>query len=57
MENPQGRRKNPEVKDFKRLNKVVLKEGGTNAAVSDSIKITFNNHLHILVEPCHESKP
>ena len=26
--------KHPDVKDFKRLNKVVLKEGATNAAVS-----------------------
>ena len=31
---PKGRMKKPDVKDFKRLNKVVLKEGATNASVS-----------------------
>ena len=34
-EGEKGGFKNPEIKDFKRLNKVVLKEGATNAAVSD----------------------
>ena len=29
-----GAFKQPEIKDFRRLNKVVLKEGATNAAVS-----------------------
>ena len=31
---PKGQFKAPEIKDFRRLNKVVLKEGATNAAVS-----------------------
>ena len=31
---PKGRMKKPDVKDFKRLNKVVLAEGATNASVS-----------------------
>lgn len=34
LENEKGARIQPDVKDFKKLNKVVLKEGATNAAVS-----------------------
>ena len=34
VENEKGARIAPDIKDFKRLNKVVLKEGATNAAVS-----------------------
>ena len=36
-EDEKGRYKQPEVKDFRRLNKVVLKEGATNAAVSSIV--------------------
>ena len=35
VENEKGARIAPDIKDFKRLNKVVLKEGATNAAVSN----------------------
>ena len=34
VEGEKGRYKHPEIKDFKKLNKVVLAEGATNAAVS-----------------------
>ena len=35
---PKGRRVNPDIKDFKKLNKVVLKEGGTNAASNHALR-------------------
>ena len=38
--------KHPDVKDFKRLNKVVLKEGATNAAANRAMR---NNHGDIKV--------
>jgi len=41
VEDEKGRFKKPEVKDFRRLNKVVLKEGATNAAVSFRVKTNF----------------
>ena len=41
---PKGRRAAPEIKDFKRLNKVVLKEGATNAAVSHLLLPIPVNH-------------
>lgn len=31
---PRGRKAQPDIKDFKRLNKVVLKEGATSAAAN-----------------------
>lgn len=39
VDDEKGRYKHPEVKDFRRLNKVVLKEGATNAAVSRIINV------------------
>ena len=40
-EGEKGRFKHPDIKDFKRLNKVVLKEGATNAAVSERSRGKF----------------
>ena len=58
---PKGRRAAPEIKDFKRLNKVVLKEGATNAAVSDLsyklIPLTFPFLLAVKQELESESQP
>ena len=45
---PKGRRAAPEIKDFKRLNKVVLKEGATNAAVSQLLLPIRTNHPHLV---------
>lgn len=39
VEDPKAAFKHPDVKDFKRLNKVVIKEGGTNAGVSSVLGI------------------
>ena len=35
---PKGRRVNPDIKDFKKLNKVVLAEGGTSAAANHALR-------------------
>ena len=35
---PKGRRVKPDIKDFKKLNKVVLAEGGTNAAANHALR-------------------
>ena len=35
---PKGRRVNPKIKDFKKLNKVVLAEGGTSAAANHALR-------------------
>ena len=42
---PKGRRKNPEIKDFKKLNKVVLAEGGTNAAANHALRANHDLKL------------
>ena len=43
---PKGRMKHPDVKDFKRLNKVVLKEGATNASANYHMRV--NHDLKIV---------
>ena len=41
VDDPKMRAKNPDIKDFKRLNKVVIKEGGTNSMVCQGLTDDF----------------